>query len=93
MTERITWRGSEASARILADRVNRRDAKTDRGDYFPKTYATAETEIQGVYAGGFTPIRNTSLCTVDAYDGRHHLGPGDTLVETENGWRVEKADQ
>lgn len=90
MTERITWRGSHASAQILADRVNNLDARFDRGGYHPRSYATAEASISGINSlGQIAPVRDTSVCIVDAYDGRHYLGVGDTLVATDDGWRVD----
>lgn len=86
---RLTWRGSEASARIIEDRVNRIDGMDGRGAYHPKHYATATTELGGVSDVYGTLIVDHSVCLIDAYDGRHQLRAGDTLVQTEDGWIVE----
>jgi hypothetical protein len=91
---RLTWRGSHASAGILADLVNRADDVPTRAG---GEYAKADAEIETVTYGYDVndPIRRdtSSLCTVDAYDGRHVLHDGDTLVSTATGWTVERAEQ
>lgn len=93
---RLTWRGSEASAKILRDRVNDVDGYGSRGGYYPNMYATVDvtlesTEVVGGY--GYDPIRtdvHEASCVVDTYAGRFTLGNGDTLVQTDDGWTVER---
>ncbi|WP_065962386.1 hypothetical protein [Curtobacterium sp. UCD-KPL2560] len=86
---RVTWRGSFASAALLADYVNLIDSVDYRDG---QRVATADADITTTtYGSAADPIRRTTaVCTVDAYDGRHTLYDGDTLVQAEGGWIVEK---
>jgi hypothetical protein len=92
---RLTWRGSEASAKILRDSINNVDSRSDRGGYHPNEYATVDVTLESadVIGYGNSTVRTDvteAACVVDTYAGRFTLHDGDVLVQTDDGWTVEK---